>query len=376
MARADVRAWLYLWRVPGIGPRAFRRLLDRFGQPEGVLGASSGDLEACGLGRAEILAALRQPDWSRIDADLAWLAMPGHHLVTLADPAYPPLLREAADAPPLLFVLGDPELLSQPQLAIVGSRNPTPGGRQTAREFAQHLASAGLTITSGLAEGIDAAAHEGALASGGPGGTVAVLGTGPDRVYPAKHRDLAHRIAASGALASEFPPGVAAQREHFPRRNRIISGLSLGTLVVEAALHSGSLITARQAMEQGREVFAIPGSIHNPLARGCHALLRQGAKLVETAQDILEELGSLLSVALTALPHVGGAEAAGTLDAEHRQLLAAMAYDPMAVDDLVAVTGLRAEAIASMLLLLELEGHVSSVAGGRYCRVRRDVAPA
>jgi DNA processing protein len=254
------------------------------------------------------------------------------------------------------------------QLAIVGSRNPTPSGQQTAMDFARFLARAGLVISSGLAAGIDGAAHRGALQTDTP--TLAVTGTGLDRVYPARHRDLAHRIAEQGALVSELPPGTPPLPANFPRRNRIISGLSIGTLVVEAAQKSGSLITARLATEQGREVFAIPGSIHNPLARGCHALIRQGAKLVETAEDILEELGPLLGSLVAA-----GTQAADPVepaprkwDQEYQQLMAALDFDPAPVDLLIQRSGLTADAVSSMLLLLELEGFVSAAAGGRYCR--------
>jgi DNA processing protein len=252
-------------------------------------------------------------------------------------------------------------------LAIVGSRNPTAAGRDTTRELARHLAACGLTIASGLALGIDGSAHAGALEGGR---TVAVLGTGPDRIYPAVHRDLAQSIAANGALVTEYPPGSAPIGRNFPRRNRIISGLSLGTLVTEAALKSGSLITARYAIEQGREVFAIPGSIHNPLARGCHALIRDGAKLVESAADILEELGPLLgSLAVEATEETGnGTRNLDGLDAEYLLLLGNLGHDPVAPDDLIRRTGLPAQSIASMLLLLELEGYVSSSPGGRYCR--------
>jgi DNA processing protein len=249
----------------------------------------------------------------------------------------------------------------------VGSRNPTPAGSETTREFASHLAACGLTIASGLAIGIDGAAHEGALEGGR---TVAVLGTGPDRVYPAAHRDLARRIAANGALVTEYAPGSKALGSNFPRRNRIISGLSLGALVTEAALKSGSLITARYAVEQGREVFAIPGSIHNPLARGCHSLIRDGAKLVETAGDILEELAPLLDSLSRdrAQPSRAGAPPAPGRDAEYRVLLDALGHDPLSADELIRRTDLPAETVASMLLLLELEGSVSSCPGGRYCR--------
>ena len=266
---------------------------------------------------------------------------------------------------------GDAGVLADPQLALVGSRNPTPQGADTTRDLACYLAGCGLTITSGLAMGVDGAAHRGALEAGR---TVAVLGTGLDRVYPAAHRDLARHIADGGALVSELPPDSPARAEHFPRRNRIISGLSLGTLVTEAALGSGSLITARLASEQGREVFAVPGSIHNPLARGCHALIRDGARLVECAQDILAELAPALRAAVA--PQVacgrgapGGAMAGGgapQLDADYQRLLTAMGHDPVAADDLIRRTGLPADSVASMLLLLELQGRVSSYPGGRY----------
>ncbi len=312
---------------------------------------------------------LRGPDWRGVEQDLAWLERPGNHLLQLADTRYPPLLRQIPQPPPLLFVHGEPDSLRTPQLAIVGTRNPTPPGRETARHFAAHLAEGGLTITSGLALGIDAAAHQGALASGGR--TIAVMGTSLDRVYPAKHRDLAHAIAESGALVSELPIGTAALAENFPRRNRLISGLALGVLVVEAAIQSGSLITARLALDQGREVFAIPGSIHNPLVKGCHALIRQGAKLVETATDILEELDALAAV-ITDEPAASSAlaETASRLDEDYRQLLAAMGDGPVGVDLLVERCGLTAEAVSSMLLILELEGYATAVPGGLYCRLK------
>jgi DNA processing protein len=352
------RCWLGLIRAPGLGPATLLPWLPRDTDPCRLLASPP----------AELRAALARIPWERVDQDLAWLADPANHLLPPWSPDYPALLRDIADPPLALFVHGDPAVLGLPQLAMVGSRNPTSGGRQTAHDFARYLASAGLAITSGLAVGIDAAAHQGALDA--PGITLAVTGTGLDRVYPARHRDLAHRIAERGALVSEFPPGTPPLPGNFPRRNRIISGLAVGTLVVEAALRSGSLITARQAAEQGREVFAIPGSIHNPLARGCHALIRQGAKLVETAGDIAEELAALL----------GGLSVAGEpaselrpgvqplQDPEYLELLEAMVFDPLTVDGLVARTGFSAEAVSSMLLLLELEGHVSSNPGGLFVR--------
>lgn len=361
----QLRSWLALLRAPGIGAVTYIELLQEFPDP--------GRLSEPGI-QARLPAAARHyltaPDWSAVDRDLAWAAQPDNHILTWNDPAYPNLLRQIPDPPPLLFIHGDPHCLNFPQLALIGSRNPTPGGQATAHDFAAHLSRLGLTITSGLALGIDAASHRGALA--GQGSTIAVMGTGLDRVYPACHRDLAHAIASQGgALVSEFPTGTPPKPENFPRRNRIISGLSLGTLVVEAALRSGSLITARHALEQGREVFAIPGSIHNPLARGCHALIRQGAKLVETATDILEELGPLvagLDAVMTDHPAQHPPPAPGKPSDDQAQLLDLMGYDLVSVDQLVDRSGLTAAAVSSMLLILELDGHVASRAGGRYVR--------
>lgn len=360
-------AWLLLSQASGIGSRYFQRLLERFGSAETALRASESDLAQLGLPRKAI-TALKNMGREHIADTLEWLSKPAHQILTLGEEAYPELLRQIDDPPPVLYLIGNPLLLHQPQLAIIGSRNPTPTGLDNAREFARSLSASGLSITSGLAIGVDGAAHEGALAGGN---TIAVLGTGPDRIYPAAHQVLAHRIAGEGLLVSEFPPGVQARAENFPRRNRIISGLSVGTLVVEAALRSGSLITARLALEQGREVFAIPGSIHNPQARGCHGLIRQGAKLVESAQDIIEELGALLGGLEAAHPPVGVNQyptSERLEDPEYQSLLKALGYDPVSIDELIARSGLTAEAVSSMLLLLELDGHVSSAPGGRYSR--------
>ena len=355
-------------RAPGIGSVRFARLLERFGSAAAVFAASRAERAQLDLPESA-LDYLDQPDWRAIEQDLSWLQRPDNHLLHQDDPRYPPLLRQIPYPPPLLFVHGDPLCLQSPQLAIVGSRSPTPLGRETAHSFAAHLVNAGLAITSGLAFGIDAAAHQGALS--GNGSTIAVMGTSLDRVYPAKHRDLAHRIAECGVLVSELPIGTPALAENFPRRNRLISGLALGVLVVEAATQSGSLITARLATEQGREVFAIPGSIHNPLAKGCHALIRQGAKLVETATDILEELGPLAAAGANpcAAPDTAGAPSS-SLDDDYRQLLAAMGDQPASVDLLVERSGLTAEAVSSMLLILELEGYVAAVPGGLYGRLK------
>jgi DNA processing protein len=361
-----IRAWLILHRIPGVGPGAIGRLLDRFGDPVRVLAAGRGALQAAGL-KPPVVDAIVDPPETAAEADLAWAEAEGVQILARDDPLYPPALAQLSAPPILLFVRGDPAVLQDPMLAIVGSRNPTPAGREATRDLARHLGACGLTIASGLAMGIDGAAHEGALESGR---TVAVLGTGPDRVYPATHRDLARRIARNGALVTEYPPGSAALGRNFPRRNRIISGLSLGTLVTEAALRSGSLITARFAMEQGREVFAIPGSIHNPLSRGCHALIKDGAKLVESAVDVLEELAPLLGPLLMEAnaPALSGRGRTAPLDAESQRLLENLGHDPLSTDDLIRRTGLPAQSIASMLLLLELEGYVSSCPGGRYCR--------
>ncbi len=357
---------LALLRAPGIGPVRFARLLERFGSAAAVFAANRSDWSAIGLSETT-LDYLKAPAWQTVEQDLRWLEQPGNHLLGLDDPRYPPLLRRIAQPPPLLFVHGNPLCLCEIQLAIVGTRNPTPAGRETARHFASHLAGAGLGITSGLALGVDAEAHRGALL--GQGFTIAVMGTGPDRIYPSAHRDLAHTIAERGALVSELPPGMLALAEHFPRRNRIISGLALGTLVVEASLHSGSLITARLAVEQGREVFAIPGSIHNTMAKGCHSLIRQGAKLVETAADILEELGPLaVAAAIAAVPPAPPA-LPPELDDDYRSLLEQLGQESVSVDGLVERCGLTAEVVSSMLLILELQGLVAATPGGLYSRL-------
>lgn len=363
----DIRYWLALQRVPGLGPVACRALLTRCPEPRLLFERIGADAALShGLAPA-VLRALTDPDWRAVEQDLAWLERPGRHVLTLSDPRYPPLLKEIHDAPPVLYVQGDPDVPSRRQLAVVGSRNPSPAGCDTARDFAAALVHSGLAVTSGLAVGIDAAAHRGALAAGGP--TVAVAATGLDIVYPARHRALAEEIAASGALVSEFAPGRPPLPESFPRRNRIISGLSLGTLVVEAATGSGSLITARAALEQGREVFAVPGSIHNPRARGCHALIRQGAKLVECLRDILEELGPLAGAAPAPADGPDAEAAPRTQPAGTAALvLAQIDYTPTTIDTLVERTGHGAERLHRILLDLELANHITSVPGGGYAR--------
>jgi DNA processing protein len=367
--RGNLSDWLVLYRAPGLGALSLLRLIDEFGDAREILQAPAAHLQSSGLSR-EAVAWIKQPDRELLHRDLAWLDLPDNHLLTWCDPTYPPLLRQIPDPPPLLYVHGDPACLSGLALAMVGSRNPTVSGRRTASEFARALAQAGLTITSGLALGIDAASHMGALAVDRP--TLAVMGTGLDRVYPAANRELAHRIAEHGALVSEFPIGTHPRPENFPRRNRIISGLSLGTLVVEAATRSGSLISARCAAEQGREVFAIPGSIHSPLSRGCHALIRQGAKLVETAQDILDELGPLAATTPEEPKAVSNANLIDPMElsADYKQLLDLMGYTFTSIDALVETSGLTPAEVSSMLLQLELKGFVATSPGGFYNRLK------
>jgi DNA processing protein len=363
----DLQTWLALARAPGLTAGHLARRGEAL-SPEELPRASRSSLAALGVGDAAI-EALKNPDAAGIAGDERWLAVARRRLVTWGSPDYPALLASIDDAPLVLFVEGDAGALSLPQLAVVGSRNPTQIGRDTAEQFARHLAAAGLTITSGLALGIDAASHRGALAAGGR--TIAVLGCGLDTIYPRENTELAQAIVEHGALVSDLPTGTPPLKQHFPRRNRIISGLSVGTLVVEAALQSGSLITARLAAEQGREVFAIPGSIHSPLSRGCHRLIRQGAKLVETVDDIFTELGALLGGlrAATRAEAIDAQEDSGpALDKDYEILLDALGFAPASVDTLVARTGLKADAVASMLLILELEGRIAQQHGGLFCR--------
>jgi len=379
----ELHAWLIALRTPGLGPGGFRGRLDAAGGDiDSVLvwlrrhGASLGELAQ---------AWLSCPDEAMLARDLAWLAEPGHRLLRCTEADFPPQLENIPQPPAVLFVVGDAGLLLHPQVAIVGARGASAAGLVHARAFARSLAEAGFVITSGMADGIDGAAHQAAIDAAGA--TLAVIATGPDRVYPRKHHALARRIAAHGALISEFPPGTPARADHFPRRNRIISGLSLGTLVIEAGVRSGSLITARLAAEQGREVFALPGSIHNPLARGCHRLIRDGARLVEGTAEIIETL--------TPAACMLGAELAGRLqrdplrddvrsasgeprardlpvgsvacqDSAYQRLLHELGHEPATMDELVQRSGLSAAALSSMLLMLELEARVESLPGNRY----------
>ncbi len=362
--------WLKLIRCPGIGPQQGRSLLETWNSDKAPGPSDTPLLAGCGWSSASI-QAFQRLDEKILAADLEWLARPGHHLVGMDDPRYPALLRRIQDPPLALFVRGEPRLLQAPQIAVVGSRNPTQGGAANGREFARFIASQAVVVTSGLAQGIDCAAHEGAMESGT---TIAVTGTGLDTVYPRSSEAMAEAISEQGALVSEFPPGTPPRRENFPRRNRIISGMSLGTLVVEATRRSGSLITARLASEQGREVFAIPGSIHNPMARGCHQLIRQGAKLVESAGDIFEELGQLAATIENEPAQAPQPDTPGipTRDPEYSLLLDALGHDPVSLDQLGQRTGLTAGELSSMLLILELEGEVTPGHGGRYTRTPKE----
>ncbi|WAS54172.1 DNA-processing protein DprA [Burkholderia ambifaria] len=397
-----LRAWLQLAHAPGLPPAALHALLDAFGSPAALLRAS--DEAICAASSAAAARAVRASERhdldARTDAALAWLDAPGNAIVTLNDPVYPPRLRDLHDPPPLLYVKGRLDLLHARGLAVVGSRHATPQGLADATRFAHALSDAGLTIVSGLALGIDGAAHRGGLA--GRASTIAVIATGADLVYPARHRTLAHEIAARGAIVSEWPLGTPARASHFPQRNRLIAALAVGALVVEAAPRSGSLITARLANELGRDVFAMPGSIHAPLAQGCHALIRDGAKLTAAPLDVLEEYGLGEATAHIA-QHSGSspdnADAAGTAgqragepaakagsavaaaeikDAPpetpaERSVLAALGYGPVTYEWLAEHSGLADDVLHSALLALELAGRVASVAGGRFARL--DAAP-
>ncbi|NOX91011.1 MAG: DNA-protecting protein DprA [Gammaproteobacteria bacterium] len=346
--------------APGVGAIRFLRILEHEPDLPRFFADRGASCNEPGI-PPKLRHYLGKPNWQAVDTALAWAEGAHCHIISLFDSRYPALLKEIPDPPPILFVRGDVDLLTQPQLAMVGSRNPSVSGSQFAHDFAAALSRHDLTITSGLALGIDAASHQGALNADGK--TIAVAGTGPDRIYPTRHRELGYHIVEQGALVSEFPPGTPPIASNFPRRNRIISGLSLGTLVIEAALKSGSLITARLAAEQGREVFAVPGSIHNPLARGCHALIQQGAKLTMEVDDVLEELAPLASFVIER-EHTPTSK--NTVP-DH-PFLEKMGFEPISIDALVERSGLTAEAVSSMLLTLEIQGIVAST-GGLYSRI-------
>ena len=363
MDASEFAAWFRLLETPGVGRGGARRLLAACGSPEAIFASRQAVLRELVGPAAALALASEPPEYTpRLAAARAWLDTgDDRSVLTPGDPLYPPLLLNTADPPLLLYVQGDATRLSRPAVAVVGSRHHSPQGGENAKALARALSEQGYVVVSGLALGIDGLAHEGALQ--GAAGTVAVVGTGLDRVYPARHRALAHRVAAHGALVSEFAPGTPALAENFPLRNRIIAGLSLGTLVVEAALQSGSLITARLASEAGREVFAVPGSIHSPQAKGCHALLKQGAKLVETAEDVVEELAGAARRVQAPLPLA--------LAPAEDPLLAAIGHDPVTLDTLVSRTGWPVPALSARLLELELAGLVARLPGGLFQRLNR-----
>ena len=386
MTRNEVAAWLQMLQAEGIGNDAARRLLAAFGLPQQVLAQSQSALQE--VVSAHQAAALRQPQaqtQTLIETTWQWLQQGSsdvqRRILVLGDPDYPPLLLEMADPPLLLYAMGQVDRLrgAQPRIAMVGSRNPTPQGAVNARAFSKTFAERDWTVVSGLALGVDGAAHEGALQATPHSdqglATIAVVGTGLDRVYPRQHRELAHRIAQHGVILSECSLGTPPLAHHFPKRNRIIAGLSHGVLVVEAALQSGSLITARLAAEQGKEVFAIPGSIHAPQSRGCHALIRQGAKLVESAQDVLEELRHVtfgIGGSVTGVGAVSENEAVSTDCSVHGKetfLLQALGHDPVGLDALLERTGLDASTLQARLLELELAGVVGRLPGGLFQRI-------
>lgn len=353
---AEKALWISLSHVHGVGAQTFCQLLKTFGSPANIYAASHKQLKE--VVSDKIAAEITQGiDEDALADSLHWLSQANNQLVTLADAHYPKALLEISDPPPLLYAKGNLALLNQPSIAIVGSRNASVQGEKNAEAFAHGLCDYGLCIVSGMALGIDGAAHRGALKANGA--TIAVVGTGLDIVYPAKHRDLAHQIAEHGLIISEFSLGTPSKPQNFPKRNRIISGLSLGCLVVEANLQSGSQITARLAAEQGREVFAIPGSIHSPMSKGCHQLIKQGAKLVDCLQDIVEELG--VDNGASNIARIVGNNAA-----PDHPLLNLMGYEPVTVENLVHLSSLTVSEVSSMLMLLELEGSVASLAGGQY----------
>jgi DNA processing protein len=365
----DTPAWVRLARTPALDAATLAAALERLGSPRALIGAPDAELADAGIGPAA-REYLHAPHHAARSAELRWLEHASHHLVPCTAAEYPGMLRSSADWPLALYVSGRLDALNDPPLAVVGSRRPTQGGKDTAFQFSRALADRGLVIASGLAEGIDTAAHRGALEAQGL--TLAVLGTGIDRIYPESNRALSEDIMFAGALVSPFSLGTPPRRVNFPRRNQVIAALCVGTLVVEAARSSGSLITARAAQRLGRPVLAVPGSIHNPLSRGCHRLIKEGAHLAESADDILSRLD--FSDFFARPPR--GASALQTnssigagMDKEHKILLDALGFDPADLDTLIVRTGLKPEAVSSMMLILELEGHVQAAPGGRYSRV-------
>ncbi|SFU55794.1 DNA protecting protein DprA [Nitrosomonas eutropha] len=368
----DIESWLRLGLTEGVGSGNLRRLLVAFGDPAEVLAANQQALE--GIVKKTVATSIfqRKVDEDKFARTIEWLQNPLNSLITLADPDYPELLLNIPDPPPILYFKGQRKFLARPALAIVGSRNATPQGFANADAFAEAASNAGFCVVSGLAQGIDTAAHQGGLR--GASSSMAIVGTGLDLVYPSRNRELAHKLADEGALISEFPLGVPAMSKNFPRRNRIISGMCHACLVVEATLYSGSLITARLALEQGRDVMAIPGSIHSPLSKGCHALIKQGAKLVENIQDILDELNHqpVQQIESTRADHneTGGSASTNGDCIDDAGLLIYFDYDAIDIDTLCTRSGLTVEMVSAMLLTLELEGRIGSLPGGKYQRVR------
>ena len=370
---SDVAQWIALNQTPGLGNAALCQLLAKFGSPASIYSASISQLRE--VVDADIARKIGQGvDAEAIKPTLDWLQKDNAHIVTLADSEYPQKLLEISNPPAVLYAIGNLHWLNHPSVAIVGSRSATPQGEKNADEFAQSLCNSGLCVVSGMALGIDGAAHRGALKAIGQanGATIAVVGTGLDIVYPARHRDLAHKIAERGLIISEFPLGTPSKAQNFPRRNRLISGLSLGCLVVEANIGSGSLITARLSIEQGREVFAIPGSIHSPVAKGCHLLIKQGAKLVESTQDILEEIKNLLPMNSSAHSPTGlmtHLSDNGPNAPEANAILGLMGYDAINFDTLLQLSALTTEALSAMLMVLELDGKITVLNGNKYQRL-------
>lgn len=361
-AHEDVALWVALNQIPGLGNTSVCQLLTKFGSPEAIFSAPIRELRE--IVSDEFAQKISNgADFAAIQPTLDWLKKDNAHVVTLADEHYPQKLLEISNPPAILYAIGHLKWLNHPSIAMVGSRSATPQGEKNAEDFAQSLCDQGVCVVSGMALGIDGAAHRGALKSNGT--TIAVVGTGLDIVYPSRHRDLAHKIAERGLILSEFPLGTPSKAQNFPRRNRLISGLSLGCLVVEANMDSGSLITARLAAEQGREVFAIPGSIHSPVSKGCHQLIKQGAKLVESTADIFEEI----KFNVQNISPFGSLAQTGHMGLETNAVLTSMGFDPMNFDTLLSHTGLTSEALSSMLMVLELEGKITSMAGGKYQRL-------
>ena len=357
---AEAALWICLQQISGLGGKAICKLLGQFGSPENIFAASHQNLNKI---VSEAVASLikQGPNLEAVEIGLQWLEKDDNSLITLADAHYPQALLEIPDPPPILYAKGDLSCLSMPAIAMVGSRNASVQGEKNAEEFAYALSEQGFAIVSGMALGIDGAAHRGALKNKN-GKTIAVVGTGLDIVYPAKHRELAHKIVEQGLVISEFAIGTPSRPQNFPRRNRIISGLSLGCLVVEANTQSGSLITAKCAAEQGREVFAIPGSIHSAMSKGCHELIKQGAKLVDCIKDITDELAPHLR-------HLINQSVEKSFTTETNALLNIMGFDPINMEALIALTNLTSEDLSATLQLLELENEVASLPGGRYQRI-------